>query len=69
MTASWGGPRHTPYAVTEQGVAMLSAVDRSPTAVAVSIRIMRAFVRLRELLAPDEQRAKPSSPPPTCTRR
>ncbi len=43
--------KYRPYAFTEQGVAMLSAVLRSPTAVAVSIEIVRAFVRLRRLLA------------------
>jgi hypothetical protein len=40
-----------PYAFTEQGVAMLSSVLRSPRAVAVNIEIMRAFVRLRQLIA------------------
>jgi hypothetical protein len=40
-----------PYAFTEQGVAMLSSVLRSPRAVAVNIEIMRAFVRLRQILA------------------
>ena len=44
-------PRATPYAFTEQGVAMLSSVLRSPRAVAVNIEIMRAFVRLRQLIA------------------
>jgi hypothetical protein len=44
-------PRATPYAFTEQGVAMLSSVLRSPRAVKVNIEIMRAFVRLRRLLA------------------
>ena len=43
-----GGAR--PMAFTEQGVAMLSSVLRSPRAVQVNIAIMRAFVRLRELL-------------------
>jgi hypothetical protein len=47
---SWGGHRWRPYAFTEQGVAMLSSVLRSPRAVAVNIEIMRAFVRLRRLL-------------------
>src|SRR5690348_8926576 len=42
--------RANPYAFTEQGVAMLSSVLRSPRAVAVNIEIMRAFVRLRQLL-------------------
>lgn len=46
-----GGRRYTPYAFTEQGVAMLSSVLRSPRAVAVNIAIMRAFVKLREMLA------------------
>ena len=41
---------HLPYAFTEQGVAMLSSVLRSPRAVEVNIEIMRAFVRLRQLL-------------------
>ena len=42
-----GGRRYTCYAFTEQGVAMLSSVLRSTTAVQVNIAIMRAFVRLR----------------------
>ena len=50
VTSSWGGRRVAPYAFTEQGVAMLSSVLRSPRAVQVNITIMRAFVRLREML-------------------
>ncbi|MCC6630626.1 MAG: ORF6N domain-containing protein [Gammaproteobacteria bacterium] len=42
-----GGRRTLPYAFTEQGVAMLSSVLRSETAVRVNVEIMRAFVRLR----------------------
>lgn len=42
--------KYRPYAFTEQGVAMLSSVLRSPRAVHVNIAIMRAFVRLREML-------------------
>ena len=42
--------KYRPYAFTEQGVAMLSSVLRSPRAVAVNIEIMRAFVRLRQML-------------------
>ena len=42
---------YAPYAFTEQGVAMLSSVLRSPQAVAVNIEIMRAFVRLRYMLS------------------
>jgi hypothetical protein len=44
-----GGRRYLPRAFTEQGVAMLSSVLKSPRAVAVNVAIMRAFVRLREL--------------------
>ena len=46
-----GGRRYNPYAFTEQGVAMLSSVLRSPRAIQVNIAIMRAFVKLREILA------------------
>lgn len=46
-----GGRRTAPYAFTEQGVAMLSTVLRSPRAIAVNIEIMRTFVRLRQVLA------------------
>jgi hypothetical protein len=45
-----GGRRYAPYAFTEQGVAMLSSVLRSSRAVAVNVEIMRAFVRLRQML-------------------
>ena len=45
------GLRHSPMAFTEQGVAMLSSVLRSPRAVQVNIQIMRAFTRLRQMLA------------------
>jgi hypothetical protein len=52
VISSWGGLRRaTPYAFTEQGVAMLSSVLRSKRAIQVNIEIMRAFVRLRRLLA------------------
>jgi hypothetical protein len=47
VTSSWGGARRaTPYAFTEQGVAMLSSVLRSLRAVQVNIAIMRTFVKL-----------------------
>jgi len=54
VTLNPGRGRHRkylPYAFTEQGVAMLSSVLRSARAVQVNIEIMRAFVRLREMLA------------------
>jgi hypothetical protein len=50
-SSRWGGRRYPPYAFTEQGVAMLSSVLRSKRAVLVNIEIMRAFVRLRQMLA------------------
>jgi hypothetical protein len=53
-----GGRRHLPYAFTEQGVAMLSSVLRSPRAVAVNVEIMRAFVRLRQLLMENTELSK-----------
>jgi hypothetical protein len=52
VTSSWGGVRRAnPYAFTEQGVAMLSSVLKSDRAIAVNVEIMRAFVRLRGILA------------------
>jgi len=45
-----GGRRTPPYAFTEQGVAMLSSVLHSPRAIQVNIEIMRAFVRMREIV-------------------
>jgi DNA-binding PadR family transcriptional regulator len=52
VTSSWGGVRRaTPYAFTEQGVAMLSSVLRSKRAIQVNVEIMRSFVRWRRLLA------------------
>ena len=50
--------KYLPYAFTEQGVAMLSSVLRSPRAIAVNIEIMRAFVRMREMLASNHELAK-----------
>ncbi len=59
VTSSWGGLRRaTPYAFTEQGVAMLSSVLRSKRAVRVNIEIMRTFVQLRRLLASNEALAR-----------
>ncbi|MFZ0962784.1 MAG: ORF6N domain-containing protein [Terriglobia bacterium] len=59
VTSSWGGARRaTPYAFTEQGVAMLSSVLRSERAVRVNIAIMRAFVKLREMLASNRDLAR-----------
>ncbi|MBM4331337.1 MAG: ORF6N domain-containing protein [Deltaproteobacteria bacterium] len=53
-----GGTRYLPYAFTEQGVAMLSGVLTSPRAIKVNVEIMRAFVRLRYLLASHKELAR-----------
>lgn len=54
-TSSWGGTRKLPYAFTEQGIAMLSTVLKSQTAVEVNIRIMRAFIAMRRFIATNAQ--------------
>jgi hypothetical protein len=56
--SSWGGRRRYPYAFTEQGVAMLSSVLKSQRAVKVNIAIMRAFVKLREMLESNRKVAR-----------
>ena len=53
-----GGRRYLPYVFTEQGVAMLSGVLRSTRAVQVNVAIMRAFVKLREMLATHRELAQ-----------
>jgi len=61
VTLKRGRGQHTkylPYAFTEQGVAMLSSVLRSPRAIQVNIEIMRAFVRLRQMLASHAELAR-----------
>jgi ORF6N domain len=59
VTSSWGGSRRaSPYAFTEQGVAMLSSVLKSERAVKVNITIMRAFVKLRETLETNREFAR-----------
>lgn len=55
VTSSWGGNRKLPYAFTEQGIAMLSGILRSETAIEVNIRIMRAFVAMRRFLLANAQ--------------
>ena len=54
-TSSWGGSRKKPYAFTESGIAMLSSVLHSPTAIEANIRIMRAFTAMRHFLASNAQ--------------
>jgi hypothetical protein len=58
VTSSWGGRRYMPFVFTEQGVAMLSSVLKSDRAIQVNIAIMRAFVKLRELLATHRELAQ-----------
>ena len=53
-----GGRRYLPYAFTEQGVSMLSSVLRSERAAEVNVEIMRAFVRLRQVLASNQDLAR-----------
>ena len=55
VTSSWGGRRNQPYAFTEQGVAMLSGVLKSETAVKISIQIMSAFVAMRRFISSNAQ--------------
>ncbi len=51
VTTSWGGRRTSPYVFTEQGVAMLSSVLNSDTAIEVNIQIIRIFSRIREIVS------------------
>ena len=55
VTSSHGGVRYLPYAFTENGIAMLSSVLRSPIAIQVNIRIMRAFTAMRQFIASNAQ--------------
>jgi hypothetical protein len=58
VTSKRGGRRYRPYAFTEQGVGMLASVLQSKRAVQVNIEIMRTFVRLRRMLASNEELAR-----------
>jgi phage regulator Rha-like protein len=59
VISSWGGARRSrPFAFTEQGVAMLSSVLNSKKAIKVNIQIMRAFVKLREILSTHKELAE-----------
>ena len=53
-----GGRRYLPYAFTQEGIAMLSSVLRSPRAIAVNIEIMRAFIRMRGMLLSVDELAR-----------
>ena len=58
ISSSWGGRRKLPFVFTEHGVAMLSSILRTKRAVEVNIAIMRTFVRMREMLATNEELAR-----------
>lgn len=58
VTSSWGGRRKKPYAFTRNGIAMLSSVLKSETAVGVNIRIMRAFTMIPQLVNYNAQLAQ-----------
>jgi hypothetical protein len=55
VTSSYGGRRYLPYVFTQEGVAMLSSVLNSGRAIKVNILIMRAFVKLRDILSRNKE--------------
>jgi len=55
VTSSWGGVRKLPYAFTEQGVAMLSSVLRSETAIQVNIQIIRVYTKMKQALLDNKE--------------
>lgn len=57
-SSQWGGRRTLPYAFTEHGAVMLASVLSSPVAVQASIQVVRAFIRLREILATHKDLAR-----------
>jgi hypothetical protein len=57
-SSQWGGRRKLPLAFTEHGAVMAANVLNSPVAVAASIQVVRAFVRLREILATHKDLAR-----------
>ncbi|MBW6537436.1 MAG: ORF6N domain-containing protein [Mariniphaga sp.] len=57
-SSEWGGTRYPPFVFTEQGVAMLSSVLNSQTAIQVNISIMRVFVKMRQWAANYEELVK-----------
>ena len=56
-TSSWGGRRYRPYAFTEHGAIQAANVLNSPRAIEMSIFVVRAFVKLRELMASNKELA------------
>ncbi len=58
VMSSWGGRRSLPYVFTEHGLLMLASVLKSEIAIKASLNIVRAFVKLRELLASNKELAR-----------
>lgn len=56
-TPAWGGRRYAPFAFTEHGAIMAATVLNSPRAIEVSVYVVRAFVRLREVLTSNQELA------------
>jgi hypothetical protein len=54
-TSSWGGVRKLPFVFTEQGVAMLSSILNSETAILVNIQIIRVFTKMKQLLIDNKE--------------
>ena len=54
---AWGGRRYAPFAFTEHGAIMAATVLNSPRAIEASVYVVRAFVRLREVLASNQELA------------
>ena len=57
-TSSWGGRRYPPFAFTEHGAVMLASVLNSDVAIQTSVEVVRAFVRLREMLVAHKDLAR-----------
>ena len=57
-TSRWGGRRYVPLAFTEHGAIMAATVLNSPRAVEMSVLVVRAFVKLRGLLASNTELAR-----------
>ena len=57
-TSSWGGRRHRPFAFTEHGAIQAAHVLNSPLAITMGVHVVRAFVRLREILASNKDLAR-----------
>jgi hypothetical protein len=56
--SSWGGRRHRPFAFTEHGAIQAANVLNSPRAITMGVHVVRAFVRLREILASNKDLAR-----------